>query len=112
MRDYPAAWLFIAGVWHGASDGRIVPSKHPGVRHLVTMEPIAPVAAFSPWDFPTTIPARKIAAALEAGMVGINFVGVTGPETPFGGGKDSGYGSQSGRRRARRLSVHKYIAQG
>ena len=47
--------------------GRIVPSKHPGVRHLVTREPIGPVAAFSPWNFPTTIPSRKIAAALAAG---------------------------------------------
>lgn len=47
--------------------GRIVPSKHPGVRHLVTKEPIGPVAAFSPWNFPTTIPSRKLAAALAAG---------------------------------------------
>jgi succinate-semialdehyde dehydrogenase / glutarate-semialdehyde dehydrogenase len=47
--------------------GRIVPSKHPGVRHLVLKEPIGPVAAFSPWNFPTTIPSRKMAAALAAG---------------------------------------------
>ncbi|MBN9479169.1 MAG: NAD-dependent succinate-semialdehyde dehydrogenase [Bordetella sp.] len=47
--------------------GRIVPSKHPGVRHMVFKEPIGPVAAFSPWNFPTTIPSRKIAAALAAG---------------------------------------------
>ena len=47
--------------------GRIIPSKQPGVRHLVTKEPIGPVAAFSPWNFPTTIPSRKIAAALAAG---------------------------------------------
>jgi succinate-semialdehyde dehydrogenase/glutarate-semialdehyde dehydrogenase len=47
--------------------GRIIPSKHPGVRHLVITQPIGPVAAFSPWNFPTTIPARKIAAALAAG---------------------------------------------
>lgn len=47
--------------------GRIIPSKHPGVRHMVTREPIGPVAAFSPWNFPTTIPSRKIAAALAAG---------------------------------------------
>lgn len=47
--------------------GRIVPSKHPGVRHLVLKEPIGPVAAFSPWNFPTTIASRKIAAALAAG---------------------------------------------
>jgi succinate-semialdehyde dehydrogenase / glutarate-semialdehyde dehydrogenase len=47
--------------------GRIVPSKQPQVRHLVLKEPIGPVAAFSPWNFPTTIPSRKIAAALAAG---------------------------------------------
>jgi len=47
--------------------GRIVPSKHPGVRHMVLKEPIGPVAAFSPWNFPTTIPSRKMAAALAAG---------------------------------------------
>ena len=47
--------------------GRIIPSKHPGVRHIVTKEPIGPVAAFSPWNFPTTIPSRKLAAALAAG---------------------------------------------
>jgi succinate-semialdehyde dehydrogenase / glutarate-semialdehyde dehydrogenase len=47
--------------------GRIVPSKHAGVRHMVLKEPIGPVAAFSPWNFPTTIPSRKIAAALAAG---------------------------------------------
>lgn len=47
--------------------GRIVPSKQPGVRHMVLKEPIGPVAAFSPWNFPTTIPARKLAAALAAG---------------------------------------------
>jgi succinate-semialdehyde dehydrogenase / glutarate-semialdehyde dehydrogenase len=49
------------------SYGRIVPSKQPGVRHLVLKEPIGPVAAFSPWNFPTTIPSRKMAAALAAG---------------------------------------------
>jgi succinate-semialdehyde dehydrogenase/glutarate-semialdehyde dehydrogenase len=47
--------------------GRIVPSKFPGVRQMVLKEPIGPVAAFAPWNFPTTIPARKIGAALAAG---------------------------------------------
>ena len=47
--------------------GRIIPSKQPGVRHLTLRQPIGPVAAFSPWNFPTTIPARKLAAALAAG---------------------------------------------
>ena len=47
--------------------GRIIPSRERGVRSLVLREPIGPVAAFSPWNFPVTIPARKIAAALAAG---------------------------------------------
>ncbi|GKY89943.1 NAD-dependent succinate-semialdehyde dehydrogenase [Sinisalibacter aestuarii] len=47
--------------------GRIVPSKQPGVRHNVIKEPVGPVAAFTPWNFPTTIPSRKMAAALAAG---------------------------------------------
>lgn len=47
--------------------GRIIPSKQPGVRHMALKEPIGPVAAFAPWNFPTTIPSRKIAAALAAG---------------------------------------------
>ena len=47
--------------------GRIVPSKHPGVRHNVIKEPVGPVAAFTPWNMPLTIPARKLAAALAAG---------------------------------------------
>lgn len=47
--------------------GRIVPTKFPGVRHMVIKQPIGPVAAFSPWNFPTTIPSRKIGAAIAAG---------------------------------------------
>ena len=47
--------------------GRIIPSKHPGVRHSVLKEPIGPIAAFTPWNFPLTIPSRKMAAALAAG---------------------------------------------
>lgn len=47
--------------------GRIIPSKFPGIRHNVLKEPIGPIAAFTPWNFPTTIPSRKIAAALAAG---------------------------------------------
>ena len=49
------------------SYGRIVPSRAPSVRNLVLSEPVGPVAAFSPWNFPLTIPARKIGGALAAG---------------------------------------------
>jgi succinate-semialdehyde dehydrogenase/glutarate-semialdehyde dehydrogenase len=47
--------------------GRIVPSRRPGVRQLVLRQPVGPVAAFTPWNFPITIPARKIGAALASG---------------------------------------------
>lgn len=47
--------------------GRIVPSRVPGVRDLVLRQPVGPVAAFTPWNFPITIPARKLGAALAAG---------------------------------------------
>ncbi len=47
--------------------GRIVPSRVPGVRWMVTKEPVGPVAAFTPWNFPAVIPARKISAALATG---------------------------------------------
>lgn len=47
--------------------GRIVPARDSKVRNLVLRQPIGPVAAFTPWNFPVTIPARKIGAALAAG---------------------------------------------
>jgi succinate-semialdehyde dehydrogenase/glutarate-semialdehyde dehydrogenase len=47
--------------------GRIVPSRVPNTRTLVIHEPIGPVAAFSPWNFPCMMPGRKIAHALAAG---------------------------------------------
>lgn len=47
--------------------GRIIPSRNPAVRQLVVSEPVGVVAAFTPWNFPTLTPARKIAASLAAG---------------------------------------------
>lgn len=47
--------------------GKVVPTGGLGRRTLVLSEPVGPVAAFSPWNYPLTIPARKIAAALAAG---------------------------------------------
>ncbi|WP_372425406.1 NAD-dependent succinate-semialdehyde dehydrogenase [Salinarimonas chemoclinalis] len=40
--------------------------------------------------------ASALAAGIESGMVSINHHGVALPETPFGGMKDSGYGSEGG----------------
>jgi len=49
------------------SYGRIVPGRIKGVRQLVVQEPVGVVAAFTPWNFPTLTPARKIGASLAAG---------------------------------------------
>jgi succinate-semialdehyde dehydrogenase/glutarate-semialdehyde dehydrogenase len=40
--------------------------------------------------------AHRLGRELEAGMVGINHFGVSQPETPFGGLKESGLGQESG----------------
>lgn len=39
---------------------------------------------------------HRLGRELRAGMVGINHFGISQPETPFGGLKDSGMGSESG----------------
>jgi succinate-semialdehyde dehydrogenase/glutarate-semialdehyde dehydrogenase len=47
--------------------GRVVPSRFPGTTATVMHEPVGVVAAFSPWNFPAVLAARKIATALAAG---------------------------------------------
>jgi succinate-semialdehyde dehydrogenase/glutarate-semialdehyde dehydrogenase len=47
--------------------GRVLPQRLPGQRMTVVKEPVGPVAAFAPWNFPLGNPARKIGAALAAG---------------------------------------------
>jgi succinate-semialdehyde dehydrogenase/glutarate-semialdehyde dehydrogenase len=47
--------------------GRVLPQQAPGVRMTVVREPVGPVAAFAPWNFPLGNPARKLGAALGAG---------------------------------------------
>jgi succinate-semialdehyde dehydrogenase/glutarate-semialdehyde dehydrogenase len=40
--------------------------------------------------------ATALGDGIESGMIGINNVGISLPEAPFGGVKESGYGSESG----------------
>ena len=47
--------------------GRIVPARAEGVMQLVVREPVGPVAAFTPWNFPINQAVRKVSAALAAG---------------------------------------------
>ncbi|QTL02144.1 NAD-dependent succinate-semialdehyde dehydrogenase [Aquabacter sp. L1I39] len=47
--------------------GRVVPARAPGIYQLVIKEPVGPVAAFTPWNFPINQVVRKVSAALAAG---------------------------------------------
>ncbi len=48
--------------------GRIVPARGSlAVRQLVLKDPVGPVAAFTPWNFPINQVVRKLAAALASG---------------------------------------------
>ena len=47
--------------------GQVIPHSLPGKRHLTIKHPVGVVAAISPWNFPITLQARKIAPALAAG---------------------------------------------
>ena len=47
--------------------GRIVPSRTLAVRQMVLKDPVGPVAAFTPWNFPINQAVRKVSAALATG---------------------------------------------
>jgi len=47
--------------------GRVIPSGSLNRRTYQFAEPIGPVASFAPWNYPGTVPSRKMAAALSAG---------------------------------------------
>lgn len=48
--------------------GRTVPPRLANVLSQTVMrQPVGPVAAFTPWNFPANLPARKIGGALAAG---------------------------------------------
>jgi succinate-semialdehyde dehydrogenase/glutarate-semialdehyde dehydrogenase len=47
--------------------GRIIPPSNAAKRHHVIKHPIGVVGTITPWNFPLTLPSRKIAPALAAG---------------------------------------------
>src|SRR5260370_41376224 len=56
--------------------GRIVPARAENVYQLVMKEPVGPVAAFTPWNFPINQVVRKASAALATGC----SILIKGPE--------------------------------
>ena len=59
--------------------GRIVPSRNLSAQQLVLKEPLGPVAAFTPWNFPINQIVRKLGAALASGC---SFLVKAPEETP------------------------------
>jgi succinate-semialdehyde dehydrogenase/glutarate-semialdehyde dehydrogenase len=47
--------------------GRVIPARGQGIYNLAIKEPVGPVAAFTPWNFPISQAVRKLGAALAAG---------------------------------------------
>ena len=89
----------------------------PDDSRLMTEEPFGPVAPIVPFKTfdevveranalpfglaaytftSSTRTANLISDALQAGMIGVNSLAISTPETPFGGIKESGYGHEGG----------------
>jgi succinate-semialdehyde dehydrogenase/glutarate-semialdehyde dehydrogenase len=89
----------------------------PDDSKLMTTEPFGPVAPIVPFKTfdevveransleyglaayaftSSSATANAIGDAIQSGMIGINSVAISTPETPFGGVKESGYGSEGG----------------
>ncbi len=104
----------------------------PTAARVMNEEPFGPLAVVAPFDdFGDAVAeanrlpyglasyaytrsaktATAIAAAVEAGMMGINHHGLALPETPFGGVQDSGYGSEGGIEGLDPYLVTKFVSQ-
>jgi succinate-semialdehyde dehydrogenase/glutarate-semialdehyde dehydrogenase len=59
--------------------GRIVPGRNTAAQQIVLKEPVGPVAAFTPWNFPINQIVRKLGAALATGC---SFLCKAPEETP------------------------------
>ena len=59
----------------------------------------------------STTTAARVAAAVEAGMMTINHIGLALPEVPFGGVKDSGHGSEGGAEAIEAYLSVKFVTQ-
>lgn len=59
--------------------GRIIPARNTAAQQMVLKEPVGPVAAFTPWNFPVNQVVRKLGAALATGC---SFLVKAPEETP------------------------------
>jgi succinate-semialdehyde dehydrogenase / glutarate-semialdehyde dehydrogenase len=109
-----------------------VVANPPDDSKLMTQEPFGPILGVKPFktldeaiDRANSLPfglaayafttstrnATKLGDGLESGMVTINHLGLAAAETPFGGVKDSGYGSEGGSETFDGYLVTKFVTQ-
>jgi len=60
--------------------GEMIPVDHPAARSLVIRQPVGPIAAITPWNYPVSLLAWKVAPALAAGCT---VVAKPATETPL-----------------------------
>jgi succinate-semialdehyde dehydrogenase / glutarate-semialdehyde dehydrogenase len=114
------AEILAGGARHGNQGFFFAPTvvtNIPDDSRLMTEEPFGPMAPITPFKTFDEVVARAnalpfglaaytftsstrtanlISDALESGMVGVNSLAISTPETPFGGMKESGYGHEGG----------------
>jgi succinate-semialdehyde dehydrogenase/glutarate-semialdehyde dehydrogenase len=104
----------------------------PNDAHAMNNEPFGPVAMINPFKtFDDAVKeanrlpfglaayawtksaktANAIASQVETGMITINHLGLAIPEVPFGGVKDSGYGSEGGTEAIEAYLNPKFVSQ-
>jgi succinate-semialdehyde dehydrogenase/glutarate-semialdehyde dehydrogenase len=109
-----------------------VVTEIPDDSKLMTQEPFGPIAPIVPFktfdevvERANSLPyglaayafssnsatANAIGDALQSGMVGVNSVAISTPETPFGGVKESGYGHEGGIEGLEAYTNRKFISQ-
>jgi succinate-semialdehyde dehydrogenase/glutarate-semialdehyde dehydrogenase len=128
--------IVTGGVRHGNQGHFYEPTivtDIPDDAEIMTREPfgpIAPIVTFKTFDevveransleyglaayafTSSNTTAAAIGEAIESGMVGVNSVAVSTPETPFGGVKESGHGSEGGIEGLGAYLNTKFISQG
>ncbi|WP_083387213.1 NAD-dependent succinate-semialdehyde dehydrogenase [Salinicola sp. MIT1003] len=65
--DYAASFLEWYAEQAKRIDGDILPAQHPDKRLAVLRQPVGPVLAITPWNFPAAMITRKVAPGLAAG---------------------------------------------
>jgi succinate-semialdehyde dehydrogenase/glutarate-semialdehyde dehydrogenase len=109
----------------------VLSDLNPGMR-IMNEEPFGPVALVMPfatfdeavaeanrlpyglaaYAFTRSLKtATELGAEIETGMLTTNHLGLALPEVPFGGVKDSGYGSEGGSEALEAYLVTKFISQ-